>query len=71
MLKSQRRVSSSDIAGEASSDLVNPLVQRAESGMHASVVKAEQIEKQYKPEKPMVMHQVAKSLIGGTRGDVQ
>jgi hypothetical protein len=70
-LKGRKRASSSNIAGETLPDLVNPLVQRAESGLNASVVKAEQIEKQYKPEKPMVMRQVAKSLLRRTCDDVQ
>jgi hypothetical protein len=68
--KARNARSLSDIAGETLPDLVNPLVQRAESGMYASVVKTEQLEKEYKTEKPMVMRQVAKSLIGGTYGDV-
>jgi hypothetical protein len=62
--------SPSYIAGETLPDLANPLIQRAESGMNASVVKAEQIAKQYKPEKPMVMRQEAKSLLCHTCDDV-
>jgi hypothetical protein len=61
----------SDIAGETLPDLVYSFIQRAESGMNASVVKAVHIAKQYKPEKPMVMRQVAKSLPCGTCDDVQ
>jgi hypothetical protein len=53
----------SDIAGKPLSDLIDSLVQRAESGMYASVVKAEQIGKHHKSEKPMVMLQVSKSLL--------
>jgi hypothetical protein len=70
LLKSQKRASPSDIAGETLPDFINSLIQRAESGMNASVVKAEHAAKQYKPEKPMVMHQVAKSLLCGTCDDV-
>jgi hypothetical protein len=35
----------SDIASKPLSNLIDPLIQRAESGMYASVVKAEQIGK--------------------------
>ena len=45
ILKSQKLASLSGIAGETLPDLVNPPIQRAESGMNASVVKAEQIAK--------------------------
>jgi hypothetical protein len=71
ILRSQKRASPSDIAGETLPDFINSLIQRAESGMNASVVKAEHIPKQYKPEKPMVMRRVAKSLLCGTRDDVR
>jgi hypothetical protein len=69
--KSQTRASPSDIAGETLPDLVNSLIQRAESGMDASFVKAEHIAKQYKPEKPTVMRRVVKSLLCGTCDNVQ
>jgi hypothetical protein len=35
----------SDIASKSPSNLIDPLIQRAESGVYASVVKAEQIGK--------------------------
>jgi hypothetical protein len=71
LLKSHKRASPSDIAGETLPDLVNSLIQRAESGMNASAVKAVHIAKQYKPEKPMMMRQVANSLPCGICDDVQ
>jgi hypothetical protein len=58
-----KRGNHSDIAGKPLSDLIDSLIQCAESGMYASIVKAEQIGKQYRSEKPMVMLEVSKGLL--------
>jgi hypothetical protein len=44
-LQNESRRRRLDIASKTSPNFINPLIQRAESGMEASVVKAEQIEK--------------------------